>query len=172
MTIEAFFQIALAVLFVIAAIPKLIALKAFEQTIIGLGIAKRVSTGIAKAVPIIELIISVFLLWDSYRLVGEFGVLILLIAFLWATWRASGKQLSCNCFGGVVPEIFGKTTVVRILLLMMMDVYLMLDSESTGINGLNGEEWLYAVCTTLGLLAIYKMFTGMYNHSPFTRVVK
>src|SRR4051794_35533582 len=99
MTVAVFLHIFLAIILVIAAVPKLIHPNSFRQTLRALGIPETLTSGIVRILPISEIIVAGLLLMGSYQVAGEAGLLILLTAFLWSAWKARGKQITCNCFG-------------------------------------------------------------------------
>lgn len=77
------------------------------------------------AVPAGELLFALLLLPNKTRMTGLLGLGAMLLIFSYAAWRASRlhQQISCNCFGNLVPETFGWHTAVKIVLLGIAVAY-------------------------------------------------
>ncbi|MFD2114165.1 MauE/DoxX family redox-associated membrane protein [Paenibacillus yanchengensis] len=112
MTTVMFYQICISTVFIVSSIFKMLSILNFQITLEGLGITKKIAWLGSRMLPIYELTVAILLLFQSTKLYGGIGILILLICFIWAAWKdnKNNNSLSFNCFGNLIEEKFGIST--------------------------------------------------------------
>ena len=118
-------QLLLAVVFAIAAVAKLKDREGTRQANIDFGVAKRLSTPLAVALPAAEIVIAVLVLIPRTAVAGAFGALALLVVFTVTIVSAlvRGHAPRCHCFGQLSAKPTSWWTVGRNAALMAVAVF-------------------------------------------------
>ncbi|MCR8845881.1 hypothetical protein NQ117_19545 [Paenibacillus sp. SC116] len=161
MSLAAFIQIFLSVIFLASTAPKFMNPLPFRRTLEQLGVTNKLIPLGSRVIPTTELIVALLILVEETRVFGQIGIGALLISFSWAVWKARGKELDCNCFGNLLPEQFGAKTMSRIILLAIMVIYLFVNSQPTGLQATPIQEWLAALFITLSIMLGYGLLSAM-----------
>lgn len=117
------FCVILAVVFVVAAVPKLIDPGSFANDLLNYRLLPENLVGLfALFVPALELAIAAALLWPRYQRGAALISLVLLVGFAaaMAQARIRGIDLSCGCFGAAFESKVSWLTVARSMLLAAM----------------------------------------------------
>lgn len=112
-----------AIVFAVAAVPKLIDPGAFANDLLNYRILPDVLVGwFALFMPALELVIALALLWPSFQRGGALLATMLLVSFAvaMAQARIRGIDLSCGCFGAAFESKVSWLTVTRSLVLALM----------------------------------------------------
>ncbi len=165
MSIGSFFQIFIAIIFSISAVAKLIALPSFRKTLENIGIPGKFRSFVSIVVPILELVISVMILWEVTLTFGLLLLFLLLLAFLGAVLYSFTKQnrISCNCFGSIADETLGWGTIVKIILLGASGVYVLWESQYSSIWNYEIIDVILTVFISIAVLIIYSMLISLVN---------
>ena len=113
----------LAVVFVVAAVPKLIDPGSFANDLLNYRLLPENLVGlVALFVPALELVIAAALLWPRYQRGAALLSTLLLVGFAaaMAQARIRGIDLSCGCFGAAFESKVSWLTVARSMLLAAM----------------------------------------------------
>jgi hypothetical protein len=102
-------DILLATIFLVAACVKMLSLEAFRETLISLGIGRRVSRPISWVVPALELGTGTSLLAFADNVLPRFVGVSLAASFAIAGGSAglSGRRIRCNCLGALGKSYLG-----------------------------------------------------------------
>jgi putative oxidoreductase len=117
------FCVFLAVVFVVAAVPKLIDPGSFANDLLNYRLLPENLVGlVALFVPALELAIAAALLWPRYQRGAALISMLLLVGFAaaMAQARIRGIDLSCGCFGAAFESKVSWLTVARSMLLAAM----------------------------------------------------
>jgi hypothetical protein len=117
------FCVILAVVFVVAAVPKLIDPGSFANDLLNYRLLPENLVGlVALFVPALELAIAAALLWPRYQRGAALISMLLLVGFAaaMAQARIRGIDLSCGCFGAAFESKVSWLTVARSMLLAAM----------------------------------------------------
>jgi putative oxidoreductase len=117
------FCVILAVVFVVAAVPKLIDPGSFANDLLNYRLLPENLVGLfALFVPALELAIAAALLWPRYQRGAALLSTVLLVGFAaaMAQARIRGIDLSCGCFGAAFESKVSWLTVARSMLLAAM----------------------------------------------------
>lgn len=115
--------VSLAVVFAVAAVPKLIDPGSFANDILNYRLLPESVVGwLALFVPALELSIAAALLWPRYQRGAALLSTVLLVGFAaaMAQARLRGIDLSCGCFGAAFESKVSWLTVVRSVSLAAM----------------------------------------------------
>lgn len=166
MTGAALVQVFLATILASAASAKLVDQRGFGNTLKEIDFPLRLISLAGAAIPVLEILTAGLLLWEPLRLWGEVSLLLLLCTFAWAAWKAlsKGREVKCNCFGQLAPEVFGWKTVARIILLALLDGFLLLYPGPTRLDVAPMVEMVSAVLLSIGLLMLYAVGTALYEY--------
>lgn len=154
----------LIVILVTSGSSKLKDRESFRLTLEGLGLSSTLAKIGVWTVPLVELLVAVLFLLKSTQWLAEIGLGLLVLSFAWSVYRAMSQKLSlsCNCFGNLTNESFGKLTIFRILLLALLDSYLLfIPSYSLFQAAL--PEWIASILFSVGCLMIYAVATTFYE---------
>lgn len=113
----------LAVVFAVAAVPKLIDPGSFANDLLNYRLLPENLVGLfALFVPALELAIAAALLWPRYQRGAALLSTVLLVGFAaaMAQARIRGIDLSCGCFGAAFESKVSWLTVARSMLLATM----------------------------------------------------
>ena len=143
-------RIALAGVFSVAALTKVLDLtrtrEAFEQ----LGVPRAAVPVAAILVPLAELAVAVALIPSATASVAAVGALVLLAAFtaLVAVAVVRGSEAECHCFGNVTSRPVGPGTLVRNAVLLAMAGFV-----AAGGAGTSATSWVADLSTAEAVLA-------------------
>jgi uncharacterized membrane protein YphA (DoxX/SURF4 family) len=136
-------QLALAVVFVVAGIAKLVDRAGTRSAIEGFGVGPRFSPALVLLLPIVELAIAAALLPAATARWGALAAIALLMTFSFAIARTlrAGSAPDCNCFGGLTQTKVGRGSIARNLLLAGLAGFVAL---SPGVETASAFHWLTA----------------------------
>lgn len=157
--LASFLQSVLFVTFLVSGVAKLFGMEDFMKTFEQLEIKTSLARLLAPAVILLEIMASLLFILPQTQLVAYMIILFLLACFSWSVYRAYTRKLkvACNCFGNLQQETFGWNTVIRIVLLLAVDGYLMATGTTVDWFAYPLEEILYALVGSIGVLMIYMM---------------
>jgi uncharacterized membrane protein YphA (DoxX/SURF4 family) len=114
-TVVLVLRVALAAVFVVAAIGKLLDRSGSRQALRGFGVPPRVAAVASELLPIVELVIAVALLLRPTAQWGAAAAVVLLLTFVGgiANALAHGWKSACHCFGIFHSEPAGPRALVR-----------------------------------------------------------
>lgn len=94
------------ILFMYTAASKLLTIKSFASTLAKSPLIGSLNFVVAWSIPVIEIIISIVLIFPSGRKTGMYAALLLMVTFtLYLTYMIfSGSELPCHC-GGVISTM-------------------------------------------------------------------
>ncbi len=154
-------KIFISTIFLISSLGKLSGLSGFQASLTELELNKKAARVISYGVPIVELCLSVLLMLGSpYSILAEFGIFILLVGFSWSVWRARqiGSAVKCNCFGNLVNEKLGPSTIAKIVFILVFDLYLLMNNHlSRDITDFPLSEICSMVYSSVSLFLIYSV---------------
>lgn len=165
MDLHSLVLIFLSVVFALSAIGKFANLSSFRETMSQLRIAHPWAGIATVGVPIVELIACVLLLVPITQFYGQLVVLLLLASFIWASWRARGRSVDCNCFGGVLGEQFGRMTYLRIVAIFILDIFLIVTTSNEILLELSPIEIVSAILTSIGIIIIYSLLVLLQKYN-------
>jgi uncharacterized membrane protein YphA (DoxX/SURF4 family) len=154
----------LLVVLITSGCSKLFNRHSFRQTLEGLGLPPALASFGMWAVPLFEIVVALLFLPQATRGLAEIGLGLLVLSFVWSVYRALSQKLSlsCNCFGNLADEQFGKLTIFRILVLAVIDGYLLF-VPSDSLTQVTLGEWVAASLLSVGCLMIYAVATTFYD---------
>ena len=105
----------LAVVFIVAAIGKLLDVEGSRRALVEFGVPVRATRLGAVLLPFAELAVAILLLFVPTARWGALGALLLLLAFSAGVARAMsrGEAPDCHCFGQIHSEPAGRSTLIR-----------------------------------------------------------
>lgn len=114
-------ELALAAVFIAAAIAKSLRPDRTREALTGFGVPDRIAALLVPALPLAELVVGVMLLPFIQPRCGAIASLALLAAFTTAIAYnlARGRAIDCHCFGALRPRPIGPLTLVRNAALMV-----------------------------------------------------
>lgn len=160
-----FTQVFMSVIFFVFAIAKLTKLSSFMDTLRQLRIKPVWARIVVVIVPLVELVACLLLLLTSTLLYGEVLVLVLLGSYVWAAWRAKGRMVNCNWFGGLISEKFGFAMYVRIVVLLTMCIFLLVAPAQLTVDSASILEIITSIFSSLGIIAIYLLVLTLRQYN-------
>lgn len=157
MNLFIFNQFFLSVVFFVAALGKLVKLATFSETMRQLGINRSWTNFAVMAIAFLELIACVLLVVPTTLLFGEIISLILICLYIFASWKARGRLVKCNWFGGLVIEQFGIVMILRNLIILIMCIYMIVMPDTLVIENYSLADITQHVFSSIGLLIIYSL---------------
>src|SRR5687767_6646818 len=108
-------RLALAAIFFVAGVAKLLDRAGSRAAIAGFGVPKSLAAPLGIALPIIELIVAIALIPAPSSLLGAWGALLLLGLFVAgiASVMIRGSEAECHCFGQLHSSKVGLPTLAR-----------------------------------------------------------
>jgi thiol-disulfide isomerase/thioredoxin/uncharacterized membrane protein YphA (DoxX/SURF4 family) len=108
-------RLLLAVVFLAAGVGKLLDLAGSRRAVRDFGVPERFAGFAGTALPVVELITGIALIFPPFARWGALAALILLGAFIAGIGRAlaRGEQPDCHCFGQIHSEPAGPLTLAR-----------------------------------------------------------
>ena len=158
-------QVLISVIFLMSSISKLKSLNNFKNTIQELGFSKKISGLGAIFIVVIELLISVFILFEFTRVIGFVLLTFTLLLFSWSAWKAIKieKKIQCNCFGNISNSSLGKKTFLRIIPIGILNLILFLYPKDTSIIGQSWMEITSAVFSSISIFIIFSLIITYYS---------
>lgn len=154
-----FLQFLLLVTFLLSGFGKLISFTDFKKTIEQLEINRRFVLPSAAVLVLLELSVSILLIFSGTQYLAYLIILFLLGCFAWSIYRAYNRQLkvACNCFGNINPESFGWNAVLRVVLLLVVTLYLLSTGTTIVWAEYPIEDIYYAGVGSIGVLLVYSL---------------
>ncbi|MNW60590.1 hypothetical protein D3C74_385880 [compost metagenome] len=149
----------------LSSLGKFLNIQSFRETMTQLRITYPWSSIGTVGVPIAELIACILLFIPSTQLYGQLLILLLLALFIWASWRARGRSVDCNCFGGIVGEQFGRMTYLRIFAIFILNIVLFITTSNTALLEIPLIEMISAMLTSIGIIVIYSLLVLLKKYS-------
>jgi len=108
-------RIALAGVFTLASVTKLLDRKGFERGLTQFGVSDQFAGGLSYVIPLAEIAVAAAFLIDWLALVAAAFALVLLGAFSVAITVSlvRGRRPECHCFGVLKPEPIGSGVLIR-----------------------------------------------------------
>jgi peroxiredoxin/uncharacterized membrane protein YphA (DoxX/SURF4 family) len=108
-------RILLAGMFFIAGFAKLSDRAGSYQAMVDFGLPKRLARPFGLALPLVELVVALLLIFNATAWIGAIGAFFLLLSFIVGiTYNlAKGRQPDCHCFGQLQSTPIGWNTVAR-----------------------------------------------------------
>lgn len=158
-------QVLISVIFLMSSISKLKSLNSFKSTIQELGFSTKISGFGAVFVVVVELLISVFILFEVTRVIGSVLLTFSLLLFSWSAWKALKikKEIQCNCFGNISNGSLGKKTFLRIIPIGILNFILFFYPKDATIIGQSWLEITSAVFSSIGVFIIFSLIITYYN---------
>ena len=152
-------RLALAGVFAVAGVGKLLDLKGSATAARGFGVPERYSRAIGTALPIAELVAAVLLLPVSTAFWGALLASLLLLAFVGGIVNSlrKGETPDCHCFGQFHSEPIGRSTLIRNGVLLALGVLVLTGGMSPGyslLGWLDDESGAVQVLTALLALVV------------------
>jgi uncharacterized membrane protein YphA (DoxX/SURF4 family) len=151
----------LAVVFVVAAVGKLVDLDGSRRALEEFGVPARAARFGGVALPVVEFGVGVALLFPPTARWGAVGALALLLMFAAGVARvmARGEAPDCHCFGQIHSEPAGRSTLIRNLALAVLAAVVVFAGPGPTVNGALGslhgaEVALAAVSVFAAVLAV------------------
>ena len=162
-------RIFLSTVLLVASISKLINVKIFRVSLKELQLNSAASYFFSWGIPVLEIVTATLLLFNyPFLSVGEVALFILLGGFSWSVWKAYkiGNDIKCNCFGNLVNEKIGLNTLLKVLLMGLLNIYLIVEHDSfQDIIHLPLLEILRMIYSSIYVLLIYSMLTTLFTKS-------
>lgn len=126
-------RFALAVVFVVAGIAKLLDFQGSRTAIVDFGLPKTLAAPLGIILPAIELAVGIALIPVSSARMGASGALVLLIVFIAgiASVMVRGREAECHCFGQLHSSRVGWPTLVRNLVLALVAIFVIFAGAQT-----------------------------------------
>ncbi|WP_164821266.1 MauE/DoxX family redox-associated membrane protein [Paenibacillus koleovorans] len=169
MSLSGWIQLFLAFLFALAGAAKLTAWQSFWQTLTMLQVPAGLRGALAVLIPVLELAAACILVLGPWSLLGAWLLLALLVLFAAAVGLVmkSRANVTCNCFGNLLPGYLGKKTLAHIAVLGALDIYLLAAGESDALASASPMDWTLGLVTAAGLFTLYALGSAVYGHYTF-----
>lgn len=152
---------ALAVVFIVAAIGKLLDLGGSRRALQEFGVPARAARLGGAVLPIAELAVAIALLLRPTARWGAVGALLLLLAFSGGVARAMsrGEAPDCHCFGQIHSEPAGSSTLIRNAVLAVAAAVIVVAGPGPSVDGAlgalhGGQIALVATSVLAAVLAV------------------
>ena len=148
---------ALAAVFVVAAVGKLLDLDGSRRSLEQFGVSARVARFGGVALPFAELAVAAALLIRPTARWGAVAAVLLLAVFVAGIARAlaQGKSPDCHCFGRIHSEPVGAATVIRNLVLAAAAAFIAIagagPSIDRGLGHLNATQLALVATSTAAI---------------------
>lgn len=148
----------LAGVFLIAGIGKLLDLKGSEKAVKDFGVPQDLAKAFGTALPVVEIIIAVLLLFISTSWFGAISGTLLLLTFISGMlWQMKlGNAPDCHCFGQIHSEPVGKKSLLRNIIFAFAGMILILSGKDNQGYQLTDSigDFTYTMQVFFGLLLI------------------
>ena len=140
-------RVALALVFIAAAVGKLLDLAGSRRAVVEFGLPERAAATTGTMLPFGELAIAAALILMPSARWGALAALALLLAFTSAIVRAMrrGEAPDCHCFGQLHSEPAGAPSVVRNGLLAAAAIVVLIEAPGRSFASLSGEDIVLTV---------------------------
>jgi len=157
MIVSSFIQIGLAIIFALTGILKLFTPSSMKSTLLAIGLPKPLSSVGAWLVPLLEILTAVFLLTISTVWIGKILAFGLIGGFIYAIFIALHKKerIKCNCFGKLQDEYLGWGTVLRVVMLLVMNSYITIANQPVSFAAVHWEDLVLFILSWVGILGLY-----------------
>ncbi len=131
----------LAVVFIVAAIGKLLDLAGSRRALADFGVPMCAVRLAGVALPVAELGVAVALLYRPTARWGAVGALLLLLAFTAGVGRAMsrGEAPDCHCFGQIHSKPAGRSTLIRNVVLAAAAAVIVVAGPGPSLDGALGS---------------------------------
>lgn len=150
-------RLALATVFGVAGIAKLLDGPGSRKALAGFGVPPRLITPLAGALPLAELAIAASMLFVSASWFGAIGAAAMLLAFTAAMvyQMAQGNAPDCHCFGQIHSEPVGKTSILRNVVLLALPVVLLFQGKTAqGLALVNSNQDVLPFTLGVGVVVL------------------
>lgn len=108
-------RLLLAAVFAVAAVGKLLDLRASRASLVGFGVSKGLASVLGTALPFAELAVAIAIVPQGSARWAAVAALVLLLAFIAGIANAlrRGEAPPCNCFGAIHSAPASRTTLAR-----------------------------------------------------------
>lgn len=128
--------------------------------VVGFGVPARLASAVSRALPPVEIAVSVALLVPPATTAGAYAAAGLLAGFVVAQTRAlaQGRRPACRCFGSIGAQEIGAGSVARNIVLLALSLTVALTDSTRasdgvgGLSGLGATGWLALAVGALALL--------------------
>jgi len=130
----------LAVVFIVAAIGKLLDLEGSRRALVEFGVPFRAARVGGVVLPVAELAVAIAMLFVPTARWGAAGALLLLLAFSAGVARAMsrGEAPDCHCFGQIHSEPAGRSTLIRNAVLAAASAFVVVAGPGPSLDGALG----------------------------------
>ncbi|RJX37070.1 hypothetical protein D3P09_24470 [Paenibacillus pinisoli] len=165
MSIPSFIQIGLAIIFGLSGLLKLYSPSSLRSTLVALGIPKPLGSAGAWLVPLLEMLTAVLLVSSATVWLGQTLAFGLIGAFIYAILVALLKKerIQCNCFGKLRDDYLGRSTILRIALLIVMNSYITIANQPVSFTAIKLEELVLYLLSWTGILGLYFIVPFVLN---------
>jgi peroxiredoxin/uncharacterized membrane protein YphA (DoxX/SURF4 family) len=168
-------RVLLAAIFIIAAVGKLLDLKASRESLVGFGLPQALANVLGTLLPFAELAVALALIGRPTATAGGIVALLLLLAFVAGISNAlrKGEAPPCNCFGAIHSAPASKTTLARNIALAAVAVIVVGWGSGPAIDSWVGDRTaaeLIAVATGVATLALLAIAVPMWLENRKLRV--
>lgn len=157
-------RLALAAIFALAGIGKILDLNGSEKAVKGFGVPENLAKSFSVVLPIAEILIAFLLLPIATAWFGAIGAFLLLLTFTGAMiWQmAQGKAPDCHCFGQIHSEPVSAKSLIRNAVIALFAFFLVLRGNKNqglalfdSLNNSSDENAMSLILgfATVGLLA-------------------
>ncbi len=131
----------LAIVFLVAAVGKLLDLEGSRQALREFGVPARAARLGGVALPAVELAVAIALVFRPTARWGAVGALVLLLAFTAGVARAMahGEAPDCHCFGQIHSEPAGRSTLIRNAVLAAAAALVVIAGPGPSLDGALGS---------------------------------
>ncbi|GIO35266.1 hypothetical protein J41TS12_01270 [Paenibacillus antibioticophila] len=159
-----FIQLFVSVLFLVSAASKLSKPSSFMNTLRQLRIPPFQARRAAVMIPLAELAACGLLLFRATLVYGTVLGLLLLSSFVWAAWRAKGRMVTYQWFGGLLSEKFATGLYIRHAILLGMMIYLLTAPAFHAPKQASFTEISSMVLSSLGIIIIYALALTLWQY--------
>lgn len=151
---------------ILSSLSKFVSRTSFQKTLFDIGIKRKRLALLSWLVPASELIAGMLLLIPPFQTAGQAATLLLFIIIAAVVGKAmyQNKQTDCNCFGSLLPEKMGISTLIRLAVLIVLTLYLLI-TEPVAIDAVPGRQLVYQTFTSIGFILIYILAANIVNHA-------
>ena len=156
-------RLALAGIFALAGVGKLLDLSGSQQAVRNFGLPERLAKPGGIALPIAELIIAALLLPVTTAKYGAIAAFLLMLVFIAAIANQlrKGNQPDCHCFGQIHSAPAGPTTLIRNGIFAVVALFVAIagwDDAGTSLTGWmhdrSGFEWFVLALSVIAIAGL------------------
>jgi len=165
----AFDRIFLYVILLVASMSKFFSIVNFRDSLKELKLSAVAAKFYSWGIPLLEVTAATLLLLSGpLVLAGEVALWLLLGGFSWSIWKAyrTGLSVKCNCFGDLIDEKIGLSTIMKVILMASLGIFLWVGHESIhSIVHLPLQDVLQMVYSSVYIILIYAFLMASINKS-------